>query len=118
MKRIRYSQWDGTQKWFDLEDESLAERLFEELSHYMNWSLSAQEAMEWLVRQGIQLPELNLRVMGTDELLQALRKQRQAAYQQFNFHQALDDIQDKIREIVAYKSQGIDQGDTGAGPDQ
>ncbi|MCH9045560.1 MAG: VWA domain-containing protein [SAR324 cluster bacterium] len=100
MKRIRYSQWDGTQKWFDLEDESLAERLFEELSHYMNWSLSAQEAMEWLIRQGIQLPELNLRVMGTDELLQALRKQRQAAFQQFNFHQALDDIQDKIREIV------------------
>ena len=100
MKRIRYSQWDGTQKWFDLDDESLAERLFEELSHYMNWSLSVQEAMEWLIRQGIQLPELNLRVMGTDELLQALRKQRQAAFQQFNFHQALDDIQDKIREIV------------------
>jgi uncharacterized protein with von Willebrand factor type A (vWA) domain len=66
----------------------------------MNWSLSAQEAMEWLMRQGIKLPEFNLRVMGTDELLQELRRQRQAAFQQYNFNNALDDVQDKIQEIV------------------
>ncbi len=100
MKRVKYSQWDGTQRWLDLDDESLADRLFGELSHYMNWSLSAQEAMEWLIRQGIKLPEFNLRVMGTDELLQELRKQRQAAFQQYNFNSALDDIQDKVQEIV------------------
>jgi uncharacterized protein with von Willebrand factor type A (vWA) domain len=100
MRRVRYSRWDGTQRWLDLDDESLADRLFEELSHYMNWSLSAQEAMEWLIRQGIKLPEFNLRVMGTDELLQELRKQRQAAFQQFNFNNSLDDIQDRIQEIV------------------
>jgi len=100
MKRARYSRWDGTQRWLDLDDESLADRLFEELSHYMNWSLSAQEAMEWLMRQGIKLPEFNLRVMGTDELLQELRRQRQAAFQQYNFNNALDDVQDQIQEIV------------------
>jgi uncharacterized protein with von Willebrand factor type A (vWA) domain len=100
MKRARYSQWDGTQRWLDLEGQSLADRLFDELSHYMNWSLSAQEAMEWLIRQGIKVPELELRVMGTDELLQELRKQRQAAFQQYNFNSALDDIQEKIQEIV------------------
>lgn len=100
MKRARYSQWDGTQKWLDLEDEALAERIFEELSHYMNWSLSAQEAMEWLMRQGIQLDAFNLRVMGTDDLLSELRKQRQSAFQQFNFNNALDDIRKKIDEIV------------------
>lgn len=100
MKRRRYSRWDGTQKWLDLGDESLADRLFEELSHFMNWSLSAQEAMEWLMRQGIDLPELNLTVMGTDELLQKLRDLRQTSFQQFNFNKALDDIKEKIAEIV------------------
>ena len=100
MKRIKYSRWDGTQKWLDLDDESLAGRLFEELSHYMNWSLSAQEAMEGLLRQGIQLPEFNMVVMGTDELLQELRQQRQSAFQEFNFNGALDDIKEKINHIV------------------
>jgi uncharacterized protein with von Willebrand factor type A (vWA) domain len=74
--------------------------LFEELSHYMNWSLSAQEAMEWLIRQGINLPDLELRVLGTDELLQVLRKQRQAAFGQYNFNNALDEMQARIQEIV------------------
>jgi len=54
MKRVKYSRWDGTQKWRDLADEELASRLFKELSNYMNWSLSAQEAMEWLMRQGLE----------------------------------------------------------------
>lgn len=104
MKRTRYSRWDGTQTWFDLDEASLADRLFEELSHYMNWSLSAQEAMEWLTRQGIDLADMNLQVMGTDALLQELRKLRQEAFQQFNFNKALDDVKETIQRIVALES--------------
>ncbi|MCZ6730133.1 MAG: VWA domain-containing protein [SAR324 cluster bacterium] len=100
MKRVKYSRWDGTQKWRDLADEELASRLFKELSNYMNWSLSAQEAMEWLMRQGLNIPDLDIRVMGTDELLQELRRRRQEAFQQYNFDHALDEINEKIGEIV------------------
>lgn len=100
MKRAKYSRWDGTQKWLDLDGDELAERLFDELSHYMNWSLSAQEAMEWLMRQGVKLPDMNMRVMGTDELLQQLRQQRQQSFQQYNFNHALDDIRDKLERLV------------------
>ena len=100
MKRARYSRWDGTQKWRDLSGEKLADKLFKELNNFMNWSLSPQEALEWLMRQGLDLPDLNIRVMGTDELLQQLRQQRQEAFQQYNLDHALDDIHEKIREIV------------------
>ena len=100
MRRIRYSRWDGTQTWSELDQDELTDRLFDELSNYMNWSLSAQEAMEWLMRQGLQLPDLNMRIMGTDEMLQELRHNRQQAFQNFNFDQALDDINDKLRRIV------------------
>jgi len=100
MKRVKYSRWDGTQKWRELADDQLANRLFKELSNYMNWSLSAQEAMEWLMRQGLDLPDMNIRVMGTDELLQELRRQRQEAFQQYNFDHALDEINDAIQDIV------------------
>ena len=100
MKRTRYSQWDGTRKWLDLDEEELSNRLFEELSNYMNWSLSAQEALEWLMRQGLKLPDMNLRIMGTDELLQELRHQRQNAFQRYNFNHALDDVHKKLDEIV------------------
>ena len=100
MKRIRYSRWDGTQKWRDLEKEELADRLFKELSNYMNWSLSAQEAMEWLMRQGLKFPDMNIRVMGTDELLQELRRLRQESFQRYNFDHAMDDVRAKLDEIV------------------
>ena len=100
MKRTRYSRWDGTRTWPDPDGEEIARRLFDELSNYMNWSLSAQEAMEWLMRQGVKLPELNLRVMGTDELLQELRRLRQNAFQQFNLNHALDSLHSEIEEIV------------------
>src|SRR5271169_4362126 len=100
MKRIKYSRWDGTKTWLDLDDEDLSSRLFEELSNYMSWSLSAQEALEWLMRQGLKLPEFNLRVMGTDELLQELRHQRQMAFQKHNFNHALDEIHEKLQQIV------------------
>jgi len=66
----------------------------------MNWSLSAQEAMEWLMRQGLKMPDLNIRIIGTDELLQELRRQRQEAFQNYNLDQALDDVRAKIDEIV------------------
>ena len=100
MKRIKYSRWDGTQKWLDLDEEAVADRMFEEMSNYMNWGLSTQEALEWLMRQGINIPELDLRVMGIDELLQELRHQRQEAFQNHNLDHALDEIRDKIKEIV------------------
>ena len=100
MKHIRYSRWDGTQKWLDLDEGAVADRMFEEMSNYMNWGLSTQEALEWLMRQGLNIPELNLRVMGIDELLQELRHQRQEAFQNFNLDKALDDIRAKIDEIV------------------
>lgn len=100
MKRIRYSQWDGTRTWRDLEGEDLADRLFEELSHYMNWSLTAQEALEWMARQGVNIPDLNLHVLGTDELLKSLRQERQEAFQAYHLRNALDEIKDKIQDIV------------------
>lgn len=100
MSRIKYSRWDGTQTWRNLDEEELADQLFKELSNYMNWSLSAQESLEWLMRQGLRLPNLDMRIMGTDELLQELRRKRQDAFSQYNFNEALDDIRKKIDEIV------------------
>ena len=100
MKRIRYSRWDGTQTWPDLDEEAVADRMFEEMSNYMNWGLSTQEALEWLMRQGLNIPDLNLRVMGIDELLQELRHLRQEAFQNYNLDQSLEEIRAKIDEIV------------------
>ena len=100
MKRTRYSRWDGTQNWLDLDEEAIADRMFEEMSNYMNWGLSTQEALEWLMRQGLNIPDLNLRVMGIDELLQELRHLRQDAFQNFNLDKSLESIRSKIEEIV------------------
>jgi uncharacterized protein with von Willebrand factor type A (vWA) domain len=74
--------------------------MFEEMSNYMNWGLSTQEALEWLMRQGLNLPDLNLRVMGIDELLQELRHLRQEAFQNYNLDRALEDIRAKLDQIV------------------
>ena len=107
MKRVKYSRWDGTQKWRELADEELAARLFKELSNYMNWSLSAQEAMEWLMRQGLDLPDMNVRVMGTDELISELLDAAQQLYDRYRMDAALDEIRERLDEILDREQQAL-----------
>jgi uncharacterized protein with von Willebrand factor type A (vWA) domain len=97
VRRWRYSQWDGTQSEFSLD----ARRALEALSDLMMEGLSPEEALEMMRRAGFELAGMDFRVMGTEELIQELRREAQKLLQQWNLDHATDELAQKLEEALA-----------------
>src|SRR5213083_3087644 len=102
MITLRYTQWDGTQR-VRLD----AERVFEKLSEYLSYTDDVQQALEWLMRQGADWE--GVRVMGLDDFLEALREQLRQRYRDFNLDHALDDVRQRLEDILDVERDTLDQ---------
>ena len=60
--RVRYTAWDGSQ-----EVRLSADQVFERLSEYLSFTDDVQQAMDWLLHQGLEWQ--GVRVMGLDDFL-------------------------------------------------
>jgi uncharacterized protein with von Willebrand factor type A (vWA) domain len=102
MIRIRYTEWDGSQR-IRLE----ADRVFEKLSEYLSYTDDVQQALDWLMRQGAEWE--GMRVVGLDEFLEELREQLRDQYRKFNFDHALDDVRRRLEELLDLERDALDQ---------
>jgi uncharacterized protein with von Willebrand factor type A (vWA) domain len=96
VKSIVYSRWDGTQDEFSLD----AAQVLEALSDLLMEGLDVREALEWMRRHGFELSGLDMRVMGVEELLSELRDEVQALYDRYRMDSALDEIRERMEEIL------------------
>src|SRR5439155_1751149 len=67
MHRVRYTAWDGTQQV-----RLSADDVFEKLSEYLSFTDDVQQALDWLLHQGLEWRQ-GMRVMGLDDFLEHLR---------------------------------------------
>ena len=95
MRAYRYSRWDGSQKKFKLD----ATDALDALSELMMEGLDAREALEWMRQHGFELAGLNMRVMGTEELIEELRSEAESLYQRYRMDRAFEDIQRRFDRI-------------------
>lgn len=102
MIRIRYTEWDGTQR-VRLDPE----RVFEKLAEYLSYTDDVRQALEWLMRQGAEWE--GMRIVGLDEFLDELREQLRQQYNQYNFDHALDDIRRRLDELLDVERDTLDQ---------
>jgi uncharacterized protein with von Willebrand factor type A (vWA) domain len=93
MVKIRYTQWDGSQRV-----RLNADQVFEKLSEYLSYTDDVQQALEWLIRQGAEWD--GMRVVGLDELLEQLREQLRERYRQFNLDRALEPLRQRLDELL------------------
>ncbi len=93
MVTIRYVAWDGTQRV-----RLTADQVLEKLSEYLSYTDDVQQAIDWLLRQGLDWE--NAQVMGLDDLLDAVREQMRERYRQYNLNDALDDISRRLDELL------------------
>jgi uncharacterized protein with von Willebrand factor type A (vWA) domain len=96
VKVWRYSRWDGTQREFTLD----AKQALDALSELLMEGLSVDEALEWMRRGGFPLAGMNFRVMGTEELVQELRRQARELMQQYAMNEATDELAQKLDGIL------------------
>ena len=93
MFRSRFTRWDGSQRI-----QLTPSQVFEKLSEYLSFTDDLQQAMDWLLRQGMEWE--GARVVGLDDLLEQLREEMRKRYREFNLDHSLDDIRQKLDEIV------------------
>lgn len=121
-RKIRYSRWDGSQKPFAADAGSGGKEAggegdasfplndaFEELAENLIYGFNAEEAFEWMMRNGFQLPSRNFRVMGLSDLMQELRRRREEMFQQANLDSALDEIRQKLNDLRTFELQTMMQ---------
>ncbi len=100
MITIRYSQWDGSQRV-----QLSADQLFEKLADHLSATDDLQQAMEWLMRQGVEQGDEKLK--GLDDLVRDLREEMRKRYRDFNLRSSLEEIQQQLEDILKQEKQTL-----------
>ena len=100
----RYSSWDGTQEIFDIDANQLMDQLSEELLDQGD----VMRALREMFRNGVQNQD-GQQISGLKELMERLKNQRRQQLQQHNMDSVVDDLKEKLEEILKTERQGIHQ---------
>ena len=103
-RTYRYSQWDGTQRIFDIDAEDLMDRLADEVLNQGD----VMRALREMMRQGLQNRD-GQQLPGLRDLLERLKDQRRQQMQQYNMDSVVDDIRERLDDIIHTEREGIQQ---------
>jgi uncharacterized protein with von Willebrand factor type A (vWA) domain len=92
MKKIIYRRWDGTQKAFTLKRKEAVDKFMENVMRGMSPNMSMAQMM-W---EGFSAAGQDFRVMGLEEMIDELQKQRQELFSQFSLDKAFDKPTDDL----------------------
>ncbi len=114
MVAFRYSDWDGSQDIPELDPDEVLESLTDDLMNFGD----LQHAMRNLLQRGMK-DEAGNRLQGLRDLLQQLRQQRRNTLDKFNLSSVMDDIKNRLDEILQMERETLDRrlGDAGGAPD-
>jgi uncharacterized protein with von Willebrand factor type A (vWA) domain len=102
--RYRYSRWDGSQQIEAL----LADELMDEIADEVLGEGDLRSALRRMMERGAQLPS-GRRMSGLRDLLERLKNRRSQDLSRYNLGSVLDDIKEKLEQIVAREREGIEQ---------
>ena len=92
MKHIVYRRWDGTQHPFSLKRKEAVDKFMENIMRGMSPNMSLAQMM-W---EGFSMAGRDFRVMGLEEMIEELHKQRQELFSQFSLDKAFDKPTDDL----------------------
>ncbi len=102
MRIYRYSEWDGSQDIPGADADELMDELGRHLMSYgdLSYALRLLQRAGFRDNQGRRLP-------GIQELLQRLRQQRQERLDKYKLSSILDEIREKLDDILKTEREGI-----------
>ena len=100
----RYSQWDGTQQVFDIDADELMDQLSDELLKQGD----VMRALREFFRQGPRNRE-GQQLTGLRELMERLEERRRQQLQQYNMDSVVEDLKERLEEIIQSEWEGIDR---------
>jgi uncharacterized protein with von Willebrand factor type A (vWA) domain len=99
VRRFRYSLWDGTQHLDDLDADQVLESLSDDLMSYGDLSAALQRLYRW---GSDDLP-------GLEQLLRDLRERREQELSRYDLDSAVDDIRQRLQDVMDTERAGIDR---------
>ena len=104
---FRYSRWDGTQRLDDLDAGEVLDALSDDFMSYGDLRAALQRLLRW---GNDQMP-------GLEDLMQRLRDRREQELGRYNLDTTVDDLRQKLQDIVDQERAGIDRKVDNAPPD-
>ena len=97
---VRYTQWDGSQRV-----KLNAAQVFEKLSEYLSYTDDVNQALDWMLRQGLELDDM--RVMGLDEFLEQLRQEMRQRSNDFNLRHSLSEMEQRLHDLLEREREAL-----------
>ncbi|HEY3115969.1 MAG TPA: VWA domain-containing protein [Chloroflexota bacterium] len=102
--RYRYSRWDGTQTILPFDPDEVIDSLADELLG----DGDVRSALQRILQRGFQ-PNSGDRTMGLQQLLERLRQQRQQRLDRYDMGGIMDQIKEKLADVIQTERSGIDR---------
>ena len=101
----RFSRWDGTQLLSEAADEALLNEFMEDVLARGDIDSSLRS----ILRRGAHPRDSDVDVQGMDDMLRKLRAQRQEVLRKHDLGSLLDDLRNRLAEVIQTERQGIEQ---------
>ena len=101
-RTYKYSQWDGTQRIFEFDADQLMDLLSDDILNHGD----VMQALRDMMRQGLQDRD-GQQMPGLRELMEQLKNQRRQQMQQHNMDSVVDDLKERLEDIVNTEREGI-----------
>jgi len=97
MKSYLYTRWDGSQQAFSLKKKDIIDKFMDNIMKGMTPNMSLAQ-MLW---DGFDIGGMNFRVMGLQEMIEELQKQKNELFSTYNLEKAFDKPIDELRYLLA-----------------
>lgn len=105
MQLYRYSTWDGSQEPFDLSHEELMAEISDDLM--ANGDIS--RALRRLMQRGMRGQRDQQNLMGLRDMSRRLREKRQQHLDRYNLGSIMDDLKQKLQEVLEIEKEGLER---------
>ena len=96
--------WDGSQHPFDLDEDDILDALSEDIMNHGD----VNRAMRNLMQRGMRGDD-GQRVTGLRDLRERLRRMKERQLQRYNLESAMDDIAERIQDVIDTERAGIER---------
>ena len=104
MTAYRYSRWDGTQDWSDLDEDDILEALSDDILTHGDVNRARRNRFQ----RGMD-NDRGQRIDGLRDMMERLRQQRQQQLERYNMDSLMDDLKERLQDVINTERKGIDK---------
>ena len=104
MTLFRYSRWDGSQQVFNFDEDDIMESLSQDILE----GGDLNRALRNMFQRGVS-DDQGQRIEGLRDLMDRLKKQRQQQLERFNLESLMDDLKEKVQDVIDTERRGIEK---------